>query len=645
MSSVKSAQKGGIKSKIICKYFILGKCNKGENCPYLHSQVEKPKEMIQTECPMYSVGFCKNGPVCHFKHIKKDKFVEEESEEKKTDVINDEKVDNNKMIDNDIIKDKSNDENNKEDSNKNNNLVNDDLNNNLNDEKNGGQNEKIYNQEGDEKYPVLPIWYLEHYYDKTISMIFSELDQENSPEIIELKKKYGFTNIEPNLPIVQPINKKNKINVNMNTLNLNFNNFNMNLALNNNSQTNITNNSAISNSIQMNNQINQMNNNIKFDQYKLKKDSIEYLINKEDNIFYYLIRCKNNDEIKKSSESNTIQLTPELYNKYKDIDIKKKKLTIIIILFDDKTENFAGFAQLKYPLPPKSSVPGEGEEEGKDDQSKMDINYYKIEWLWRTKLHYSKVSHLMNRADDDHFIQDGANGCPIDSDLGNYCCRLMIKRLSKEEVKELINEKKIFENQNKILQNLRKEEYNNNYYNTKYNNRDNYQRNYNNNYNNNYNSNYNNNYNSNYNNNYNSNYNSNYNNNYKSNYSSNYNSNSYKKYDNSSNKKYRNKYNNSSPNKYSNKNNMYNDSNYSYKKDFKYIGQKKYRNSSKSRSRTNRSDSEDYSNSYKNVKMKKNDEKTNSSYKQRYDYKNYENRHYNNDDNKSTDFSSRKSHY
>ena len=617
MSSVKSAQKGGIKSKIICKYFILGKCIKGENCPYLHSQVEKPKEMIQTECPMYSVGFCKNGPVCHFKHIKKDKYVEEESEEKKTDLITNEKEDNSKMIDKDNIDEKSNDKNNKEDSNKNNNLINNDLNNNLNEEKNGGQNEKISNQEEDVKYPVLPIWYLEHYYDKTISMIFSELEQENSPEVIELKKKYGFTNIEPNLPIVQPMNKKNKINLNMNTLNLNFNNFNMNLALNNNNQTNITNNTAISNSIQMNNQINQINNNIKFDQYKLKKDSIEYLINKEDNIFYYLIRCKNYDEIKKSSESNTIQLTPELYNKYKDIDIKKKKLTIIIILFDDETDNFAGFAQLKYPLPPKSSVPGEGEGEGKDDQNKIDVNYYKIEWLWRTKLHYSKVSHLMNRADDDHFIQDGANGCPIDSDLGNYCCRLMIKRLSKEEVKELINEKKIFENQNKILQNLRKEEYNNNYYNTKYNNRDNYQRNYN----------------------------SNYNNNYKNNYDYNHYNNSYKKYDNSSNKKYRDKYNNSSPYKYSNKNSMYNDSNYSYKKDFKYIGQKKYRNSSKSRSRTKRSDSEDYSNSYKNVKMKRSEGKTNSTYKQRYDYKNYENRHYNNDDNKSTDFSSRKSHY
>ena len=98
------------------------------------------------------------------------------------------------------------------------------------------------------------------------------------------------------------------------------------------------------------------------------------------------------------------------------------------------------------------------------------INTYKIEWLWRTKLHYSKVGHLMNRADDDHFLNEGRNGCPIDKDLGNYCCRLMIKRLSKDEVKELINEKKIFENQKHLLENLKKEEYtHDNYkYNDKY---------------------------------------------------------------------------------------------------------------------------------------------------------------------------------
>ena len=598
MSSLKSAQKGGIKSKIICKYFILGKCIKGENCPYLHSQVEKPKDMTEVECPMYSIGFCKNGPVCHFLHIKKDKYVEEELEEKNTTSTTPKAEEQNNLNIN---------------NNNDNNINNTNENNNLNNEKNDEEKEINDNNEDNINYPEIPIWYLEHYYNKPLSMIFSELEQKNLPEIVSLKKKYGFTNIEPNLPVMLPMNKKmNKTNLNMNTLNLNFNNFNMNLPFNNNhNDINNQKNNMIQNSLQLNqlNQINtvkSINNDVKFDAYKLKKDSIEYLINKEENIFYYLIRCKNYDEIKKSLESNTIKLTEELYNKYKDIDIKNNKLTIIIFVYDDECENFAGFAQLKYPLPQKNT--GEINEEEKN----VHINYYKIEWLWRTKLHYSKVSHLMNRADNDHFLNEGKNGCPIDKDLGNYCCRLMIKRLSKDEVKELMNEKKIFENQKNLLQNLKKEEHANSY------------------------------------NNY---HNKQYNNNY-DNYDK---SNNYGYSD----KKYNN-YNDKSPYKYSNKkvyisktnSNKYNSNS---KNDFKYTGHKKYR-SSKSRSRNKRSDSEDYSSSYKNKKMKLSNEKTNNNnYKYKYDYnkykfrsrkdiKEYNNYHrYNNDDNKSTDFSSKKS--
>jgi hypothetical protein len=80
---MKSEKKGGTKTKIICKYFIQGKCVKGESCPYLHSKVEKPKEIITIECPMYNVGFCKNGRNCCFMHIKKEKYIEEKSDEKK----------------------------------------------------------------------------------------------------------------------------------------------------------------------------------------------------------------------------------------------------------------------------------------------------------------------------------------------------------------------------------------------------------------------------------------------------------------------------------------------------------------------------------------------------------------------------------
>ena len=397
MSSIKSEKKGGIKSKIICKYFIQGKCTKGEACPYLHSKVEKPKAITQLECPMYNIGFCKNGRNCQFLHIKKEKYIEEDEkseEEKNTNLTT-------------PIKEE---------------------------EKNNSSNES--NKDEEKKYPELPLWYLEHYFDKPISLIFSELEQKNLPEIAELKKKYGFTNIQPNLPMFPMSNKKSKMNLNMNTLNLNFNNFNMNYAFNN-SKTDINNKNNF-NLIQNAFGLNQLKiGDKKYDKYEQKKNSIELLLNKQDNIFYYLIRCKTSEEIKKSQESNTISLPTFLSEKYKTIDSQKE--IVIIIICDDEFQNFSGFAQLKQPL---------------SNELKEDDTIYKIEWLWRTKLSISKMDHIMNKADNDNSLNEGKNGIEIDKDLGIFCCRYMMKRLSKEEVKEFMEEKKIFDSEKQLLKNL-----------------------------------------------------------------------------------------------------------------------------------------------------------------------------------------------
>ena len=417
MSDMKSEKKGGIKTKIICKYFIQGKCTKGDSCPYLHSKVEKPKEIMQVECPMYNIGFCKNGRNCHFLHIKKDKYIEEKIDEKNNDLNIPFKEDEK----NDIISE--NKEMEKEEEKNDNNSEN---------------KEKI-------KYPEIPIWYLEHYFDKPLTLIFSELEQKNLTEITELKKKYGFTNIQPNLPIFPGLNKKNKMNLNMNTLNLNFNNFNMNFAFNNSkTDNNKTNNNNIINSLLLNNiKIGPNNSDKKYDKYGSKKNSNEFLLNKQENLFYYLIRCNNLKEIEKSQETNTISLPSSLYEKYKNIDIQN--MTIIIIICEEEFQNFSGFARLKTP-----SIT-----EKKEDTS------YNIEWLWRTKLSLSKVNHLMNKADNDNLLINGKNGCEVDKDLGFFCCRYMMKRLSKEEIKELTNEKMMFESEKKLLlKNLNNERYN-----------------------------------------------------------------------------------------------------------------------------------------------------------------------------------------
>ena len=241
MSSIKLEKKGGTKSKIICKYFIQGKCTKGDSCPYLHSKVEKPKDIIQTECPMYNIGFCKNGRNCHFLHIKKDKYVEEKIEDKNKDSNTpmEEEEKNDANVQNKEEEKTDNNISNKEVEINNDKLENKEEEKNVKNISKEDETKKADNTEKKEqeiRYPEIPIWYLEHYFDKPIPLIFSELEQKNLPEITELKKKYGFTNIQPNLPIFPGINKKNKMNLNMNTLNLNFNNFNMNFAFNNNNK-------------------------------------------------------------------------------------------------------------------------------------------------------------------------------------------------------------------------------------------------------------------------------------------------------------------------------------------------------------------------------------------------------------------------
>ena len=134
-------------------------------------------------------------------------------------------------------------------------------------------------------------------------------------------------------------------------------------------------------------------------------------------------------------------------------------LTVIIIIYYYEYDEFEGFAKLLYPI---------------IDEFNENKKLYKIEWLWKNKMDYSEVGHLMNRADHDHFLNEGKNGCPIHKDLGNYICRLMIKRLSREELIELINEKNIFKNQilyNQYLQNLKRYQYDyNDYYYNYYNN-------------------------------------------------------------------------------------------------------------------------------------------------------------------------------
>ena len=311
------------KLKVMCKYFMMGKCTKGENCKYLHNEQEKEKRINvpKLECPMFNIGYCKNGNMCNYIHKKCETLPENFSEN------------------------------------------------------------------------ILPVWIIEHYLEKPINLIFKELEQQNLPEIIELRKKYNL-----------PINAEN-----------NNNNNNSNLPI----------------LIPLKNNNNQNDNN--FDKYAPKKNSIENLINSNRLIKYYLVKIDTYNDIINSMEKNTLKINENLKNKLiNEISINNNNLTIITIIFDNENLNYTGFAKIK-----KLS-------EINKENNDLSLN---IEWLWRTKLHYSKLNHLINKSDNDNFFVKGENGCNIDPNLGNYICRLMIKRLSKDEVKELVQEKKIFDNQ------------------------------------------------------------------------------------------------------------------------------------------------------------------------------------------------------
>jgi len=66
------------KKQIYCKFFMRGLCNKEDKCDYLHQEDESwgfqsysflTKKVDET-CPYYSYGFCRDGSLCPYNHIK-----------------------------------------------------------------------------------------------------------------------------------------------------------------------------------------------------------------------------------------------------------------------------------------------------------------------------------------------------------------------------------------------------------------------------------------------------------------------------------------------------------------------------------------------------------------------------------------------
>ena len=132
-------------------------------------------------------------------------------------------------------------------------------------------------------------------------------------------------------------------------------------------------------------------------------------------------------------EKNILKIGGDLKEKI----LENKNLIIITIISDEENKNFSGFARIK----------NINDENINNDNNESDI--YNIKWLWRTKLHFSKLNHLINKNDNYNRLVNCANGCCIDNDLGKFICRLMMKRLSKDEINQFKKEKQIYEEENK----------------------------------------------------------------------------------------------------------------------------------------------------------------------------------------------------
>ena len=52
--------------KVLCRYFMVGACQKGDNCPYSHDKNISKKGTLP--CRFFQVGTCANGTNCRFSH-------------------------------------------------------------------------------------------------------------------------------------------------------------------------------------------------------------------------------------------------------------------------------------------------------------------------------------------------------------------------------------------------------------------------------------------------------------------------------------------------------------------------------------------------------------------------------------------------
>jgi hypothetical protein len=262
-----------------------------------------------------------------------------------------------------------------------------------------------------ENLPELPIWFIESIIGKQISLIYQDFEQQNPEEVSELKAKYMQT---------QQTRSKNKFNYSNN------------------------NNNRFQNS--------QNKNLYKYDMYAEKKEQILESLNKKTR--YFFIRNRNMDYVQFIMENNILLTTRS--NAIKLNEALKSCDELVFIIFDEDSMNFNGFCRYKKDFDDNEmsvisehyfSQYSKNLLENFKTENPIEINraYVTVEWHWKTKLSACKVELLRNPLNENEVFINSKDNQEISVDLGYYICRMMIKRLTKDEVKEYMDYKKFCE--------------------------------------------------------------------------------------------------------------------------------------------------------------------------------------------------------
>jgi hypothetical protein len=112
-------------------------------------------------------------------------------------------------------------------------------------------------------------------------------------------------------------------------------------------------------------------------------DYIEYLINNF-KTFYHLVRFKNYQLVNDCQINNQVEINDYYYKRYKYINSFRNNYIVILLIYNDESDEFVGFAKLEYLLKNNKY-----EEIGNSKNKKI----FKINWLWKFGINYTEVRH------------------------------------------------------------------------------------------------------------------------------------------------------------------------------------------------------------------------------------------------------------